>query len=129
MSHKLPMIARILLGLVFFVFGLNFFLQFLPQPKMELAAGQFLSALVASKILSLVKVIEVGAGAALLANRFVPLALTLLSPVLVGIILFHAVYAPSGLVLPLVLAGLSGYLAWSYRAAFAPMLASRVDVG
>jgi putative oxidoreductase len=121
-SQKLPIFARLLLGLVFVVFGLNFFLQFLPQPPMDAAAGAFLGALVAGKILTLVKVVEIGAGALLLLGRFVPLALLLLAPVLVGIVLFHAVYAPSGLILPLVLCGLAGYVAWSRRDVFGPLL-------
>jgi putative oxidoreductase len=122
LTSKLPIAARILLGLVFTVFGLNFFLHFLPEPKMDAVAGGFLGALATGKILTVVKVIEVGTGVMLLSNRFVPLALTLLAPVLVGILLFHAVFAPAGIVLPLILTGLAAYLARSYRAAFAPML-------
>ena len=129
MSQKLPLVARILLGLVFTVFGLNFFLQFLPQPKMEPEAGAFLGALVAGKILALVKVVEVGGGLALLAGQFVPLALALLAPVIVGIVLFHAVFDPAGLVIPLVIAAMAGYLAWAYRGAFAPMLQAKTEPG
>jgi putative oxidoreductase len=122
LASKLPIAARILLGLAFTVFGLNFFLHFLPEPKMDPVSGGFLGALVAGKIMTVVKVIEVGTGVMLLANRFVPLALTLLAPVLVGMLLFHAVFAPAGIVLPLILTALAGYLARCYRAAFAPML-------
>jgi uncharacterized membrane protein YphA (DoxX/SURF4 family) len=126
-SQKLPIAARILLGLVFTVFGLNFFISFLPQPAMDPAAGAFLGALVAGKILSVVKIVEVVTGLMLLGNRFVPLALALLAPVLIGIVIFHAVFAPSGIILPLVLSALAGYLAWAYRGAFAPMLQAHVD--
>ena len=65
-------------------------------------------------------------GALMLANRFVPLALALIAPVVVNIVLFHAVLAPSGVALPLVILALELYLAWSYRQAFLPMLAARV---
>jgi hypothetical protein len=119
---KLPLVARTLLGLAFTVFGLNFFLDFLPQPPLPADAGAFLGALVASKILSVVKVVEIATGILLLTNRFVPLALTLLAPVEVGILLFHGVYEPAGFPLPAVLVALTIYLAWAYRAAFAPML-------
>ncbi len=129
MSQKLPLVARILLGLVFVVFGLNFFLQFLPQPKHGADAGAFLGALVAGKILTVAKIVELGTGVLLLVGRFVPLALALLAPVVVGIVLFHGVFDPAGLPIPLVLAALTAYLAWSYRGAFAPMLASDAKPG
>ena len=126
-TRKLPAAARLLLGLIFTVFGLIFVLHFLPQPPMEPGAGAFIGALFASGyLLQIVKVVEVAAGVALLANRFVPLALALLAPIVVNIVAFHAVLAPAGLVLPIVVLALEVYLAWSYRAAFAPMLRARV---
>jgi putative oxidoreductase len=123
MSRKIPVAARILLGLVMTVFGLNFFLHFLPQPPLEGPAGAFIGALFASGyVLLIVKVVEVVAGLLLLAGRFVPFALALLAPIVVNIVAFHAVLAPAGLVLPLVVLALELYLAWAYRGAFAPML-------
>lgn len=127
MSRKLPVIARVLLGIPFVVFGVNFFVPFLPQPAIPPEAGVFLGSLVAGKLLLIVKTVEVATGLALLGNRFVPLALALLAPVEIGIVTFHAVFEPSGIVLPLVLVALTIYLAWSYRAAFAPMLRARTE--
>jgi len=75
----------------------------------------------------LLKGTEIVAGVLLLGNRFVPLALTLLAPVLVNIVAFHAFLAPVGLPIPIVLAAGELYLAWSYRDAFAPMLRARVE--
>jgi hypothetical protein len=124
---KVPLVARTLLGLAFTVFGLNFFLHFLPEPPPPAGTGAFLGALVAGKILTVIKVVEIGAGLALLGNRFVPLALTLLAPVEVGILIFHGVFDPSGLPVIAVLVALTIYLAWAYRAAFAPMLRARVE--
>ncbi|HEX3777372.1 MAG TPA: DoxX family protein [Polyangiaceae bacterium] len=122
-QHKLPTIARYLLGLVFFVFGLNGFLHFLPQPPMTGAPLNFIGALIASGYMfPLLKGTEVLMGALLLANRFVPLALTVLAPVLVNIVAFHSFLAPEGLAVPLVLLVAELYLAHSYRDAFAPML-------
>jgi hypothetical protein len=73
-----------------------------------------------------VKGTELVAGALLLSNRFVPLALAILAPVLVNIVAYHAFLAPSGIGIGLVLVALTLYLAWSYRAAYRPMLAARV---
>jgi len=128
-TSRLPTIARYLLGLVFTVFGLNFFLHFIPTPPpTDPAAGAFLGALFASGyVLTIVKLVEIGAGLLLLANRFVPLALALLAPIVVNIVAFHAVLAPAGVALPLVVLALELYLAWAYRAAFAPMLRARVS--
>jgi hypothetical protein len=72
--------------------------------------------------MAVAKVVEIAAGLALLGNRFVPLALALLAPVLVNINLFHIVFAPAGLAMPLFLTLIELWLAWSYRDAFAPML-------
>lgn len=124
-SRVVPTVARVLLGLPFLVFGLNFFFHFLPQPPLEPEAGAFLGALVTGKLLTIVKIVEVATGLALLANVFVPLSLALLAPAIVGIVAFHAVFDPAGLLIPLVLAALEVYLAWVYRGAFAPMLQAR----
>ena len=120
-------IARTLLGLAFLVFGLNYFLEFLPKPdSIDPAAGAFLGALVAGKVLALAKIVEIGAGIALLTNRFVPLALALLAPIIVNINLFHAVFDPAGMVVPVGILALELWLAWTYRHAFAPMLRANV---
>lgn len=126
--HRITPLARILLGLAFTAFGLNYFVPFLPMPDAPPppAALQFLGAFVGSGFLALVKGIEIAAGLALLANRFVPLALALLAPVLVGITAFHALLAPAGIAVPIALVALELVLAWSYRGAFAPMLRARV---
>ncbi len=127
MKSKLVLAARILLGLIFFVFGLNFFLNFIPPHPMPEAAGAFAGALFASGYLFVVlKVVEVASGVLLLAGLFVPLALALLAPIVVNIVLFHAFLAPSGLPLALLVLALEIFLAWSYRSAYRPMLAARV---
>ncbi len=119
------LVIRSLLGFAFVLFGLNYFFEFLPpQDPPPPDAGLFLGALVAGKVLAVAKVIEIGAGLALLGNRFVPLALTLLAPILVAINLFHIVYAPATLAMPLVLTAFELWLAWAYRDAFRPMLAA-----
>jgi hypothetical protein len=127
LSRKGPAVARILLGLVFFVFGLNGFLHFIPQPPMSGPPADFAGALFATGYMfPLIKGTEVLAGALLLGGRFVPLALALLAPIVVNIVLFHGVLVGAGLGVPLVVLALELYLAWAYRAAFAPMLRARV---
>ena len=124
---KAPVIARTLLGLTFVVFGANYFLHFLPEPAVSPEVGAYLGALVAGKILTLIKIVEISAGVLLLANRFPALALALLAPVEVGILAFHAVFGPADLPLPGVVVALTIYLAWAYRGAFTPMLRARVE--
>jgi hypothetical protein len=129
--RRLVMGARLLMGLMFFVLGLNGFLDFMPKPANLPPAGAmaFFGAMVQTGYLfRLVKGTEVIVGALLLANRYVPLALALIAPVLVNIILFHGFLAPSGIGPGLVGLVLELYLAWSYRAVFRPMLAARVTL-
>ena len=123
---KMPTAARLFLGLIFFVFGLNGFLQFMPQPPLPEAAGSFMGALAATGYMfPLIKGTEVVAGALLLGNRFVPLALLLLAPIVVNIAAFHLVLAPVNLAMVFVLLGLMAYLGWSYRDAFAGVLTAK----
>jgi hypothetical protein len=122
-SFKSPRVVGVVSGLAWSIFGLNGFLHFLPQPAVPGAAGQFLGALAGTGYMfALIKGTELAAGLLLLSNRFVPLALTLLAPVLVNIVAFHAFLAPAGLAVPLALLAAELFLAWSYRDAFAPML-------
>jgi uncharacterized membrane protein YphA (DoxX/SURF4 family) len=125
---KIPTVARVLLGLIFAVFGLNGFLHFIPTPPMSGPAGAFGGAMFATGYLfQLLKSTEVIAGLLLLSNRFVPLALALLAPVVVNIVAFHTFLAPSGLPLPLVILALEIYLARSYREAYSGMLHARTE--
>jgi hypothetical protein len=133
LARHLPTAARVLVGIPFLVFGLDGFLHFVPQPapgSVPEGAMELAFAFVKSGYLfQLVKGTEVVAAALLLSNRFVPLALALLAPVLVNIVAFQAFLAPSGIWVGLVLLALTAYLAWSYRAAYRPMLAARVTPG
>jgi uncharacterized membrane protein YphA (DoxX/SURF4 family) len=124
-----PTAARLFLGLVFTVFGLNFFLHFLPAPPAPPRAAAFAGALFASGYLfPLLKATEVVAGLLLLSGFFVPLALAVLAPIVINIVGFHLFLAPSGLLVPLAVLAAEIFLAWSYRAAFAPMLHLRTPL-
>lgn len=117
--------ARNLLGLVFFVFGLDGFLHFIPAPDMSAMPEGAVSFSVALSnsgyMIQLVKGTELVAGTLLLANRFVPLALVLLAPVVVNIVLYHAFLAPDGLVIAGAVCVLELALAWCYRGSYATM--------
>src|SRR3977135_586381 len=99
----LVVIARLLLGLIFVVFGLNGFLNFLSMGPMPSGlAGQFVGALVLSHYFWIVAALQIAGGALLLVNRFVPLGLVLLGPVIVNIILYHVLMNPAGIALAVV---------------------------
>ena len=123
-------IVRVLLGLMFLVFGLNGFLNFMPQPK-DLPAEilNVMGALMNAGYLAVVSGAEVIIAVLLLTNRFVPLALALLAPIVVGIITFHIAMAPQTIVPGIIVLVMQLYLAWAYRGAFRPMLRAKVAPG
>ena len=127
-ARYLPTIARVLMGLCFFVFGLNGFLHFIPEPKQPMPEGAvaFAGALMKSGYMfHMVAGTQLLVGVLLLLNRCVPLALALLAPVVVNIVAFHIFLAPSGLGLALVVLALELYLAWAYRSSYRSMLNPR----
>jgi putative oxidoreductase len=118
-------IARYLVGVVFLVFGLNGFLNFIPMPPPAGIAGQFMGALHASHYLWVIFAFQVIAGVLLLANRYVPLAVAMLAPVIVNILTFHTLMAPSGLPLAVFVALLWVVIFIDVRPAFAGLFQSR----
>jgi putative oxidoreductase len=115
-------IVRVLLGLVFVVFGSNGFLHFLgPAPVIPGEAGAFIGALINSGYIYFIAGLEVIGGVLLLLGaRFVALGLTLLGPVIVNIMLFHIFLDQSvpGLVIGGVVSLLALFLLWIYRFKF-----------
>ncbi len=120
-------IARYLAGLIFLVFGLNGFLNFIPLPPPAGIAGQFMGALYASHYLWVIFAFQLVAGALLLANRYVPLGVAVLAPVIVNILSFHALMAPSGLPLALFVAVLWAVIFVGVRRSFAGLFRARVQ--
>ncbi len=122
-------ILRILLGLMFLVFGLNGFLNFMPAPK-DMPADQMaiLGSLMKAGYMDVVSGTEILVGVLLLLNRFVPLALALLAPVIVGILTYHIYLAPASIGPGMVVLVMELFLAWAYRSAFRPMLKMRVTI-
>ena len=119
--------VRFILGVIFVVFGLNGFLNFIPMPPPTGIAGQFAGALFLSHYLVVILLIQVFAGILLIANRFVPLALTLLGPVVVNIFFYHVFMDSSDLPRAAVVIILWLLVAYSVRSAFAGVLQQRVD--
>jgi uncharacterized membrane protein YphA (DoxX/SURF4 family) len=123
MGNKLKPAARIILGLIFVVFGLNGFFNFIPVPPPPEAGAKFLGALFETGYMfPMIKGIEVIAGLLLLSNLFVPLALLLLAPIIVNIFMYHLMLAPAGLALPLVVVALALFLGHQYRAEYRSVL-------
>jgi hypothetical protein len=122
----LTLIARLLLGLIFLVFGLNGFLNFINMgPLPSGLAGQFIVALAVSHYFWVVAGLQVAGGLLLLVNRFVPLALVLLGPVIVNILLYHALLNPSGAVLAIVVTILWFIVFYGQRQYFSGIFAQR----
>jgi uncharacterized membrane protein YphA (DoxX/SURF4 family) len=118
------LIARILLGIIFVVFGLNGFVPFLPQPEMPQAANAFFGALAASGFMLPLLFATQIVGGALLLLGMVPLGVLVLTPVIVHIVGFHVFLAPDGLPLAIVVAALGLFLALTHRRAYRPLFAA-----
>jgi uncharacterized membrane protein YphA (DoxX/SURF4 family) len=112
-------IARVLLGLVFAVFGSNAFLHFIPMPPMQGQAGAFIGALVSSGYIYVIAGLQIIGGLCLLIGaRFIALGLTLLGPVIVNIMLYHIFLDPTGLPMAIIISILALFLLWVYRYRF-----------
>lgn len=112
-------IVRVLLGLMFAVFGSNAFLHFIPMPPMQGDAAAFIGALVNSGYIYVIAGLQVVGGLLLLIGaRFVPLGLTLLGPVIVNIMLYHIFLDRSGLGMAICISVFALFLLWVYRSKF-----------
>jgi putative oxidoreductase len=120
-------IAQYLAGVIFLVFGLNGFLNFIPMPPPTGVAAQFMGALYVSHYLVVIFAFQIIAAVLLLINRYVPLAVAILAPVIVNILSFHAFMVPSGLPLAFLVAALWAVIFVDVRAAFTGLFQARVD--
>jgi putative oxidoreductase len=111
-------IARVLLGLMFAVFGSNAFLHFIQMPPMQGQAGAFIGALISSGYIYPIAVLQVVGGLLLLIGRFVPLGLTLLGPVIVNIVLYHIFLDTAGLPMAGAISILALFLFWAHHDRF-----------
>jgi putative oxidoreductase len=122
-------IARILLGLPFLIFGLNDFFHFIPMNPPPGDAGALITLMYTHGWLTFHGLLYVIAGALLLAGRYVPVALVVLGPIIVNILLFHLTLAPSGIGPGLVCAVLEVFLIYAYWPAFRAIFTSKMEVG
>jgi putative oxidoreductase len=119
------LVARILMGVIFVFFGLNGFLQFLKAPLPTGLAGQFLMALFQSHYVWFICAVQIVGAVMLLVNRYVPLALTLLGPVIVNIILYHLLLNPAAAQLAVVVTILWFFLFYRYRQNFSRLFVQK----
>jgi uncharacterized membrane protein YphA (DoxX/SURF4 family) len=122
------LVARILLGLTFVVFGLNGFLNFLHMPMPPGPAGQYMGVLFMSHYLHVVFLVELIGGVLLLSGQFIPLGLVLLGPVIFNILLFHTFLFPAGFPPALLATVLWFIVFYGVRQAFAGIFAQKVPV-
>jgi hypothetical protein len=124
MMKYVDIAAQVLLGLIFFVFGLGGLLKWFPQPELDQQAAMYMSGLVTSGyFMPVLKLVETVGGLLLLMRRWSALALVLLAPVVVHIFLFHAFLAPEGMPLAVALVVLEAYLGFVvYRKSFRTVL-------
>ena len=115
-------IARVLLGLVFVVFGSNAFLNFIHPPPMSGPSGDFINAMITTGYVKVVGFCQLAGGLILLIGRFIPLGLTLLGPVIVNILCFHIFLNHQGWQPAAIVAVLALFLLWRHRANFAGLL-------
>ena len=121
------LIARILVGLIFVVFGLNTFLHFIPTPPFPPGpVKDFTTVMAATHYIEVVGFFQVLGGLLLFINRWVPLGLTILAPILVNILTTHILVMHGGLFpVPILVVLLWFLIFWRYRAAFAGILGTR----
>lgn len=110
------LICRILLGLLYFVFGLNQFFHFIPMTPPTGDAGVFFTGMVASVyLIPLMGFFQTACGLCLLINKYVPLALLVIMPITLNILMFHIFLVPAGLGMAVAITGISVFLMYAYR--------------
>jgi hypothetical protein len=129
MNKKLHMGARLILGLGLFIFGLNGFLQFMQVPSTTPEAGALLGAFAKTGyFFPMIKIIELSVGVLLLANFFAPLAVVLITPVLVGITTIHLFLNPAGLPMMIFLHVLHAIIAYGYRGYYKSIFTKKAEL-
>ncbi len=123
------MIARILLGIPFLIFGLNDFFHFIPNQTIPGDAGTMVTIMLNHGWLLFHGVLYVIAGVLLIVGRYVPVGLVILGPILVNIVLFHLTLVPQGISIGLVCVALELFLIWAYWPAFRGIFTAKMDVG
>ena len=122
MNSKVFMVLRILLGIFVLVFGLNKFLHFIPMGEMGEAANNYFGALAATKTLTVVGIVEIVAGLALLLNKYGALLALILMSISVCAVLFHATLEPATIPGSIVLLVLNIAVLFGYKDKYKDLL-------
>ena len=122
MNSKVFMVLRILLGLFVLVFGLNKFLHFIPMEEMSADGGAYFGALMNTKTLTLVAIVEIVAGIALIFNKFGALLALILMSISVNAVLFHATLEPGSIAGALVFLILNILVLYGYKDKYEELL-------
>ena len=121
------LMTRLLLGLIFVLFGLNGFFLFITPPEHTPTGGAFINLLISTGFMHVEKLLEVIGGSLLLLNQYVPLGLAILAPIIVNILLFHLFMERNTLIIGVIPFLLWAFLAWTYRRYFFPLFARRAE--
>ncbi|MEP1487644.1 MAG: DoxX family protein [Algibacter sp.] len=122
MNSKVLMVLRILLGLFVLIFGLNKFLHFIPFGEMSAEAGAYFGALASAKVITLIAIVEIAAGLALILNKYGALLSLILMSISINAVLFHATLAPEGIGPALVLLILNIIALYNYKDSYKALL-------
>ena len=122
MNSKVLMVLRILLGIFVLVFGLNKFFHFIPMGEMSADAGAYFGALSSTKTITLVAIVEIAAGLALLLNKYGALMSLILMSVSVNAVLFHLTLDPGNSAGAVVLLVLNLIALYNYRNEYKALL-------
>lgn len=122
MNAKVLLVLRIVFGLFLITFGLNKFLQFMPMGEMGEAAGNYFGALMSTKTLMLVAIVEIAAGLSLLLNKYAALMMLILMSVSINAVLFHATLEPGSIPGALVLLVLNVVMLYAYKEKYKDLL-------
>ena len=122
------LITRILLGIIYIVFGFNYFHPFLhmPMPVMSKEASGFEGGLFGSGyFFPFMKTIEIISGIMLLVNRYTALFVLIIFPITLNIFLFHALLLPSGLTIAVPMLLINLFLGYAYRTYYAGIFTAK----
>ena len=122
MNSKVLLALRIVFGLFLLTFGLNKFLDFMPPMEMGEAAGSYFGALMSTKTMMLVAIVEILAGLSLLLNKYAALMMLILMSVSVNAVLFHATLEPGSIPPSLVLLVLNIVMLFAYKDKYKDLL-------
>ncbi len=120
-------IARCLLGFIYLVFGLDFFLHFIPyQPLHTGKPGALVAGLKGTGyIYPMMKIIQITGGLSLLFDRYAPFSAVVLFPISLNVLLFHTILVPSGWLMGVFLMVPNVFLGWAYRKYYSSMFTAK----